>query len=113
MRLERRAMDMKIIFYPLTSLRPLPQNRISVILCIDLYMYKYEISLLCVLFQIICRGGRHTLKKYGRPEGVDPELKEILAKRKIFLKRCVRERERRVNRLWEGRKGDLCLHHKP
>ena len=28
------------------------------------------------------------VEKYGRPEeGVDPELKEILAKRKIFLKR--------------------------
>ena len=28
------------------------------------------------------------VEKYGRPEeGVDPELREILAKRKIFLKR--------------------------
>ena len=47
--------------------------------------------------------------RYGRPEeGVDPELKEIPAQRKICLKRCG-ERERRVNRLWEGRKGDLVL----
>ena len=30
------------------------------------------------------------VEKYGRPEeGVDPELREILAKRKIFLKRYI------------------------